>query len=129
MQENQRPTCGNSRVAEMAGFEKALDEVLDELRGELLRQIRLQQSGRFERACSHPSHDDASSYAIAMEEYLEAMGAMDEVRAGLTERVLGVTKAMQDENKSQEHLKEEILQTTATFAGWLVARARRRNKK
>lgn len=124
-----KPRCANVKLAEYAGFEKALDSVLSKLREELLRQVKLQQAGRFERACSDPSHTDASSYAIAMEEYLESMGAFDEIRKEMTERVLGVTKAMQDENKSEEHLKEEILQTAATFAGWLISRERNRNSR
>jgi len=129
MSANTRPVCGNSRLAETTAFDQAVEKILDQVRQELHRQLRLQQAGRFERACSHPSHTDASSYAIAMEEYLEAMGALDEVRKDMTERVLGVTKAMQDENKSEEHLEEEVLQTASTFVGWLVSRARRRQNK
>ena len=64
-----------------------------------------------------------------MEEYLEVLGAFDEVRKDMTERVLGVTKAMQDENKSEAHLEDEVLQTAATFVGWLVSRARRRENR
>ena len=129
MNNTNRKICGNAKVADRNNYENAKNITLEKLKNEINRQVQLQDEGRFERASSHPSHTNASNYAISMEEYLEVMEAFDKVRASFTERVLAVTKAMQDENKSQEHLENEVLQTASTFIGWLISRERSKNMR
>ena len=114
----------NNDEIELAKFELVMDLTLLRVRQELKRQLILQQEGRFERACTHPNHTDESNFAICMEEYHEVFEETIKMMGDMNRSVLGVTKAMQSENKSQKRLEEEILQTSATFVGWLISRER-----
>ncbi len=87
----------------------ATDLVLSRVRSEIFRSIKLQREGRFKYASSDPANTDNSNFKIAIEEALE------------------VTKEMQEDEINHEHLEEEIVQASATFAGWLIARERRRH--
>ena len=89
-------------------FLDATERVLHAIRIELVRQRELQQAGRFELACSDPRNSDDQNFQISTEEFLET------------------ARELQIKPRDEDRLDDEIMQAAATFAGWLIARRRRR---
>jgi hypothetical protein len=97
----------NPQTTSLADFDAAVEHTLDRIRAELKRALVLKANGRFDQAASDPANTDDYNFAIAIEETLE------------------VTQEMQRKPRDPADLETEILQSAATFAGWLVARTRR----